>query len=108
MPAYVIFERDTGRIVHVHIEPDEMATPREGLLAMVDRSVDRDRLDVLVAVSADLRRGISSHIDVSSRKLIAIEEGAGRAGGGAIRANAPGLADPDARRVYRPKQYRPE
>ena len=68
MPAYLIFERETGQIVHVHIEPDEASTPREGLMAMVDPSHDPDALDVIVADLEQLREGIGGRVDPQTRE----------------------------------------
>ena len=100
MPAYVIFHRQSGQIVHVHIEPDEVAMPREGLLAMVDPSHSREALDIVVADLATLRAGIASHVDPQTRKVKPAEkEGFGFVGGW-LGSNVPQRLPSGVRRVY--------
>jgi hypothetical protein len=100
MPAYLIFERETGQIMHVHIEPDEVATPREGLLAMVDPSHERESLEIAVTDLEQLRAGIAGRLDPQTGKTMPAEEdGIGFAGGWAG-ANSPHALPPHVRRSY--------
>jgi hypothetical protein len=74
MCIYVIYHRKTGDVVHVHIEPDEVATSREGLLAKVDATHGRDTLDVALVSPEQLAMGIPAKVDPATGQL---EEGDG-------------------------------
>jgi hypothetical protein len=81
MPAYIIFHRENGQIVHMHIEPDELGTSREALLAKVDPSHPREVLDIIVASTSQIRAGIADHVDLQTRQIQPAErEGRGFAG----------------------------
>jgi hypothetical protein len=44
MVSYAVYDRDTGEVVHLHVEPAGLATPREEILQLTDprraRSLD--------------------------------------------------------------------
>ena len=81
MPAYIVFHRESGQIVHMHVEPDELGASREALLAMADPSHPREELDIIVASTSQVHAGIADHVDLQTRQIQPAEqEGRGFAG----------------------------
>jgi hypothetical protein len=104
--AYVIFHRDTGQIVHVHIEPDEVATSRETLLAFVDREHAREALEIVVADAGQMRAGISGYVDPATKQLKPADKEGISFAGGLAGANAVPELPASVRRVYQREQQR--
>jgi hypothetical protein len=105
--AHVIFKRDSGEVVHVHIEPDEVGTSREGLLAIVEPSHDPESLEIAVVDLEELKSGIADRIDPKTQKVMPADEGSiGFAGGWAEANQAPPPLPAHVRRTYEGKRRR--
>lgn len=69
MPTYVIFNKKNGKIVHTHVEPEEVKTSKENILSLVDSSYDRSSLEVTLVDTEGLSFGDSYQVDIRSGKL---------------------------------------
>jgi hypothetical protein len=98
---YVIFNRKTGELVQTHIEPEEVRTPREELLSMVDPIHEQSELDVVLVDPESISVNTSYRIEIETGKLIAIgqSETAGF-GSGTARQFDPEAITAPVRTVY--------
>ena len=73
MRAYLVYERNSGRIVHRHRQQDEMdvkaGTERERILSFVRPSYDRRNLDILVINEEEMEAGTRYRVDPSTERL---------------------------------------
>lgn len=99
MPTYIIFKRDSGEVVHVHNEADDVATPPEEILELVDPAHDRGALEVTMAEPTRLRHGVAHRVHPQTRRLEAVEEASfGGASASSIAGSRP--LPPGVRTVY--------
>jgi hypothetical protein len=86
MISYVIYDRNTGQVVHVHVEPAALETPDEEILQLVDPRKGR-ALDVVRLPREGLGR---KAVRVVDGQLSPTDEEAGfGAAGGANRTGEP-------------------
>jgi hypothetical protein len=75
MPRYCVYDTETGQVVHLHetynaADGTTLACTREEVLAVVDESLDKERLDIL-DVEYVLRPGARDYrVDPTTRTLI--------------------------------------
>ena len=99
MSIYVIYNRETGDVAHVHIEPDEVETPRDRLFHLARPGQDHGRLEVAVISPQELARGIGAKVDVATGRPRPAERGTG-VGARFFRAGV-SVKPRTVRRVYR-------
>src|SRR5262245_34787511 len=81
MKTFVIFDRQTGEVLQVHVQADDLhGGPRE-LVRHARPGAKMDAVDVMEV--ADLTPGASYRVDVKARKLVPVEGGAARGAAGA-------------------------
>jgi hypothetical protein len=96
MVSYAVYDRNTGEVVHVHVEPAGLETSHEEILQLVDPRRSR-ALDVVRMRREDLEANAFRVVD--GRLSPADEEVAfGAAGGG------DGTGEPDVERRYEPRR----
>ena len=78
MPTYVIFDRETGRIVQTHTQPGELALTREELReemsALVGTEYDSSNLDFKLVEDAAIDAERALQIDVETGTLQPADE----------------------------------
>jgi hypothetical protein len=84
MAIYLIYERDNGRIVHTHVQPEDMPIDREGLLALLDRHHDTARLATVLIDPAEIKEDYAYRVDPKTRELQQVDSNAGGSGMGAV------------------------
>lgn len=97
MKTFVIFDRKTGDILQTHVQGGEPYGGHQEILDMIRPGAAGGRVDVLEV--EDLQPGTSYRVDVSAKKLKAVDETQAQGAGGAILQPVDG--DPaQARTVY--------
>jgi hypothetical protein len=92
MTSYVVYDRETGEVVHVHLEPRELGSSRDEVIQHAGVGTER-RVDVLELPTSRLpTRGGR----VDDGELREVDEDVGGGGGG----GACGFAEPDVKREY--------
>jgi hypothetical protein len=96
MVSYAVYDRNTGEVVHVHVEPAWLETSHEEILQLVDPRRGRT-LDVVRMQSEDLE---ANALRVADGRLSPAGEevGFGAAGGG------DGTGEPAVERRYEPRR----
>jgi hypothetical protein len=73
MRAYLVFDRNSGRILHRHRQQDEVdvkvGTGRERILSFVRPSHDRGNLDILLIEEEEMKPGTRYRVNPSTKKL---------------------------------------
>jgi hypothetical protein len=86
MVTYVIYDRNTGRIVHTHVQTGDLPLGREGLISLVDRSHDLENLDTLVVDPAQMKEDYLYRVEPKSKQLEQVDsKAASGSGAGAAR-----------------------
>jgi len=78
--AYLVYDRENGKIMHRHRQPAELEAQvgdlREHILNLVDPSLDRGQLDILVLDEneialdgSEIRAGMLYQVDPSAKRL---------------------------------------
>ena len=67
MATYVIYERSTGKIVHTHVQPDDMPMMREALCSLTEQ--DPAKLDILLIDPQDVDAEGLYSVDPKSKRL---------------------------------------
>jgi|GEM_PF-2529340 len=96
MSMYVVYNRKTGEIVHSHAEPEDMKTPREEILSLVDPSHDASQLEVALVDPEAVRVDKTYRMDVVKGRLTALrkEKKAGFGTGGCQSPDRPAIVRP--------------
>lgn len=78
MRAYLVYERNSGIIVHRHRQQDEIdvqvGTERDRILSFVRPSYDRSNLDILVINEEEMEAGTKYRVDPNTKHLFAEEK----------------------------------
>jgi hypothetical protein len=73
MRAYLVYDRDTGKIVHRHRQSDKVdatvGAARERILRFVRPSLVSDRLDILVIDESDMKPGKRYRVNPDAKTL---------------------------------------
>jgi hypothetical protein len=92
MTAYVLYDRETGEVLHVHLEPRDLDSSAEEVIQQAGLGRER-RLEILELPASRLPMHGSR---VEDGKLREVDEDVGVGGGSGSR----GFAEPDVRREY--------
>lgn len=86
MATYLIYDRNSGRVVHTHVQADDLPLSREGLMALVDRRQDVSSLAALLVDPAQIKEDYLYRVDPASKQLQQVDsKAASGSGAGAIR-----------------------
>lgn len=74
MRAYLVYDRQTGKIVHRHrqsadLEHERVPRTEERIFNLIDPSLDRDRLDIIVVEDEEMKRGTSYRVNPDTKRL---------------------------------------
>jgi hypothetical protein len=86
VPTYVVFNRSTGEIVHVHFEPAGIGSSPEDVLRLVETELDRATLEVL-PVAEDVAHGAQAlRVEPRERRIVSapVAEAVNSGGGLAV------------------------
>jgi hypothetical protein len=74
MATYVIYERTTGKIIHTHVQPDDLPPlTKDGLLALIEPGQNRAKLATLVLDPAEIKPERLYRVDPKSKELKAAD-----------------------------------
>ncbi|HZO89614.1 MAG TPA: hypothetical protein VFB38_14900 [Chthonomonadaceae bacterium] len=73
MPVYLIYDRQTGQIIHRHRQSDpihpQVAPTRERLLRLAGSALPSERLDILTVEDAAIQPGKGYRVNLESKTL---------------------------------------
>lgn len=95
MVSYAVYDRNTGEVVHVHVEPAGLETSHEEILQLVDPRRAR-ALDVVRMRREDLE---ANALRVVDGQLSSADQGVGFGAAG-----GDGTGEPAVERRYEPKR----
>lgn len=81
MPTYVVYDKRSGAIVHVHKTADHRIKKEPEILGLVHPNHKGRELEVIEAEASDFKRGGTYRIDPATRKPVAAVDGAHSAAG---------------------------
>jgi hypothetical protein len=96
--VYILYDRDTGEIAHVHVDHGDGEVPYERVARFVAGRLDPERLEVTTATLEELARGIATRVDPATGRVRPAADGEGF--GVQVRRGSP-VSPPQAPRVYR-------
>jgi hypothetical protein len=73
MSTYIVYDRESGKIVHRHRQDEKadaaLGAKRERILSFVKPSHDRDRLEVLVLEKDDIQQGKAYRVNPQTKTV---------------------------------------
>jgi hypothetical protein len=89
MRTYVVYDKQSGAIIHTHRTTAEGPEKPEEILRLVPRARQRSELEVMEVEPNELRTGETYSVDAKTKKLTAAGSAGVHSAAGALQIKAP-------------------
>lgn len=74
MAMYVIYDRTSGKVMHTHVQPEDLPISREALLALIGPVPDSAKLGTMLVDHSQIELERPYRVDVTAGTLQPVDE----------------------------------